>query len=277
MSDQTCTVHPPGTEPCYRRHGCRCTPCIAESRRRKKLSRNGLAPMTDAAPARRRIEALRRKGWSDHAIGMAAGVSGSLIGYIAATARRVRIGTHRKILAAGVPDAGCLDGTGTRRRLQALQAIGWSFSDLSARLGFTRGTVHHWAHSDRVTAATAAATRRLYDELWDQAPPPGMAATRNRNQARAKGWVPPLCWDDDTIDHPDAIPSGVPDAPPARRRWLSADDLAEAIGLGADLASLQGRFGATPAAIERCLHRAGKAALWRSIAPTVGQRSRRAA
>jgi len=219
--------------------------------------------MVDAEPVRRHIMALQARGFSLSGIGTAAGVSAELVKYAARTAKRTHRKTAAKILAVREP-AGLVDGTGTRRRLQALAALGWTFSDLAARLGYTRAVVHHWTQHETVTVATAAAARRLYDELWNQQAPPGMATTRNRNLAARKGWPPPMAWDDDLIDNPTATPQEW--RRPAHARW-SPDDLVEAAELGASLASLTQRFNIGAAGVEKALARAGRRDLWRRIVP----------
>ncbi len=261
MSSHTCTEHEPSAS-CFRRHGCRCTGCYADARRRKKLSRNGLCGMVDAAPIRRHILALQARGYRASGIATAAGVSTNLITYTLTTARKVHAATARKILAVEEP-SGVVDATGTRRRIQALIALGWTFSALASRLGYTRAAVHHWTRHDSVTTASAAAARQLYDELWDQPPPPGMAATRNRNLAARSGWPPPMAWDDDLIDDPTGVPG---DWHRTDRLSVSREDVIEAAELGASLAALVERFG-TPAAIERALYRAGRGDLWHRINP----------
>lgn len=101
---------------------------------------------------------------------------------------------------------------GTARRLQALVALGWSFGALSRRGGWGPHLLWLIATKQRsVTPAVAARVAALYDELWDQAPPAGdrherKAVTRTRRFAAERGWAPPLAWDDDEIDDPDARP-----------------------------------------------------------------------
>ena len=112
---------------------------------------------------------------------------------------------------------GTADATGTRRRLQALMAAGWSRTILVARLGMTERHVRLILHgSERVLAMTATRVAGLYDELWDQPPPAGtqrerQAATLARNYAREHGWVMPLAWDEEPgphcIDDPAARPA----------------------------------------------------------------------
>lgn len=95
-----------------------------------------------------------------------------------------------------------IDGTGTRRRLEALAVNGWSFVDLGARLGVSGRAARKFGPGP-IHRDTAAKVVRLYDELWD-VPGGSLHAAR---RAAAKGWVPALAWDDDVIDDPDSLPS----------------------------------------------------------------------
>ena len=95
-----------------------------------------------------------------------------------------------------------IDATGTRRRLQALAARGWSSDDLGARLGVTGAAVRQWTYRTRVQRDTAVKVADLYDELWDQ---PG-CRTKTAARAAKRGWAVPLAWDDDEIDDPAALP-----------------------------------------------------------------------
>jgi hypothetical protein len=106
-----------------------------------------------------------------------------------------------------------VDATGTIRRIQALAWNGWPLTWLSGRLG---GDSTHarkiLARAGTVAAATERAVRALYDELWNQEPPVSTAWDRRavakaREHARQRGWVPPMAWDDDEIDDPDAQPA----------------------------------------------------------------------
>lgn len=99
----------------------------------------------------------------------------------------------------GMPDA-----TGTARRLQALAALGWPPSVLARRIGVSRSTFEHIVkgHIQRTSAGVVAAVSDLYEEL-SMTPGP---SDHWRRIAADKGWAPPLAWDDDTIDNPDAAP-----------------------------------------------------------------------
>ena len=104
------------------------------------------------------------------------------------------------------------DAAGTRRRVEALMWNGHSLTGLASALGWSRQVLRHKMRGRRVSPASAAAVRALYDDLWDQPPPQGTpyerrAVTTARGYARERGWVPPLAWDEDAIDDPAAVPA----------------------------------------------------------------------
>lgn len=101
------------------------------------------------------------------------------------------------------------DATGTRRRLQALIALGYPAASLARRLEIDprrvkciiRGT------TATVTSGLHATVRHLYDQLWDVRPPERTPAERKaaaaaRALAASKGWPTPAGLDDDRIDDP---------------------------------------------------------------------------
>jgi transcriptional regulator with XRE-family HTH domain len=93
---------------------------------------------------------------------------------------------------------------GTVRRLRALVAIGYTQSYLCERLGVLPGNGCRIfrGEQDFVTAATAHRVTELFTEL-SMTPGPSQ---RSRNHARKNRWAPPLAWDDDLIDDPNATP-----------------------------------------------------------------------
>lgn len=148
---------------------------------------------------------------------------------------------------------------GARRRLQALATLGWSIPALAAVADAPVNTLHQVATRTRITRATHAAVVRAYDALWDRPAPETckserISARRVRALAVRRGWVPPLAWDDDLIDDPAAVPSGV-----RRRgeRW-SVEDVEELLRTGAAHVEVCRRLGTTPAALARRLDRAGR-------------------
>lgn len=109
---------------------------------------------------------------------------------------------YRKRLREGRHTPPHIDATGTARRIQALNRIGWRLTDLAARLGCTYQNVSLWAHMDNplVDRTTAARIAALYRELVDVRGPSPRAA----RLAAAKGWHSPLAWNN--IDDPTEQP-----------------------------------------------------------------------
>lgn len=112
-------------------------------------------------------------------------------------------------------DRALVDGRGTRRRLQALVARGWSMSRLAALLGMRATNLPDVLARDRVRASTARAVAELYKRLWATNPPQSTPMQRSsvrraKAYASSRGWVPPLAWDD--IDTDEAPPAVAPDA-----------------------------------------------------------------
>lgn len=95
---------------------------------------------------------------------------------------------------------------GTLRRLRALCALGWSTEHLAAELGVIRSAVNNlmiYRDGRTVRPSTANAVAALYDRL-SMTPGP---SELSRSRAAAKGWAPPLAWDDDEdMDDPKTKP-----------------------------------------------------------------------
>lgn len=97
---------------------------------------------------------------------------------------------------------GHLPRLGAARRVQALLAIGWRHQDLAAA-GATGTPRILNCPGHLVTATTWRQVRDVYDQLCMTH---GPSAT-TRQTARARGYPPPLAWDDQTIDDPRAEPA----------------------------------------------------------------------
>jgi transcriptional regulator with XRE-family HTH domain len=231
-------------------------------------------PYADAAPARAHLQALSRAGvgWRRAAelAGLSSGaVSRLLFGGPARRppSRRIRHETAAAILAVEASPAvlrgGALTGAaGTRRRLQALVAIGWSQAELGRRLGMSPSNFGSMLERERVTAATARRARQLYDELRDRPPAERdqhsrIAASIARGLASDRGW-PPAAGDDDEIDDPHAGP--LQGWQRTERRGAKATEIAEdAAGLerqGCSRQRIAMRHGLSRASLERALCRA---------------------
>lgn len=105
---------------------------------------------------------------------------------------------------------------GTTRRLQALYALGWTCQQMGDRLGVTGARVGRMmnGYSEYAYQSTAQAVKELFDELCMIVPSDDDAQRvrgqvrvheRARADARRRGWVPPLAWDN--IDDPDEQPA----------------------------------------------------------------------
>ena len=122
---------------------------------------------------------------------------------------------YRRIAAErrwGARPSAWTSSVGTVRRLQALAAMGWSASEVARRLGVTDSAIFllRATRGGRVLASTADRVAALYRDLADK-PPTGNAIVRTKRWAERNGWRPPIAWDDDTIDDPDAQPyAGAP-------------------------------------------------------------------
>jgi transcriptional regulator with XRE-family HTH domain len=264
--------------------GCRCDACVTANRqdaaRRARLRAYGQwQPYVDAGPARDHLAALSRAGigWKRAAelAGLSTGTVSKLLfgkgGRL--PSRRIRPETAEAILAVHVAPASLGQGAlvpadGTRRRLQALVAIGWSQARLADRLGMTPSNFGSALGRDRVTAATARTVERLYDDLWNRPPPEPdqhsrISASRARNYARARGWAPPLAWDDDEMDDPDARPADGwqrtgRDTRRCRPAAEVAEDVADLERLGDSREHIAMRLGTDRKSLERALYRAAE-------------------
>lgn len=94
---------------------------------------------------------------------------------------------------------------GVRRRLEALCALGWTNTQLAREMGSTVDVLQERRKrlGNRVLRSTAQPIYELYDRL-SMVRPEGAYAERARRDAAAKGWAPPLAWDD--IDDPAEVP-----------------------------------------------------------------------
>jgi len=212
-----------GTLAMRRRGECRVDPCAAckeagarYSRRNSKMRELGMVQLVDAEPARLRVKQLLADGMTVRQLEAATGVHDTAIRVLVGDfpnrkqSVRIRPATAAALLAVRFdPLTPRGDATvaaiGTRRRLQALQAIGYPGQYLAVRLGAGPNSMLQVARRDRVRAATARAVAALYAEL-ENTPGP---SSRTARAARGRGWLPPVWWDEDSIDDPQAVPAGV--------------------------------------------------------------------
>lgn len=181
----------------------RCESCY------RKRIRMGVYGWRDASKAREHVDALRRLGWTWEGIADAAGLST----YVA---HKVGVGQSRSVLPESesallavplVPfdSQRSVDSAGTRRRVQALAWMGWPCSEVARRAGTTQRSLSTLIQPHRrISFALARRVAAVYDELCMTFGPSKIAAAK----ARQLGFVPPLGWDDRSIDNPRSRPLG---------------------------------------------------------------------
>jgi hypothetical protein len=205
--------------------GCRDTCCSTANRRwikqyRLAASRNGGRTTVPTEPVREHVRNLQRT-MSLSAIGNAARVTSSqMVRLMRGDHPTMRAATATRLLAVR-PDTKVgghyISAVGSRRRLQALVAIGYSFERIEKHLGgYGRSNMRILAYENRpwITSDVALRIKAAFDELSMKLPDAPTrvhqgAITKARNRAKARGWVPPLAWDEDTIDDPNAKPAGL--------------------------------------------------------------------
>jgi len=164
--------------------------------------------------------------------------------------------TRRKRKAIlGIDNA--IDATGTRRRIQALMALGHRSRDISARCGWTSGeAVLEVARRGWVQRKTAETIARVYDEM-------SMIvgdSDETRKRARRNGWPVPLAWDDHAIDDPTATPIG--HGYTATDRATGLRDMAE---LGVGITEACRRLHVTREGLEKWCQRNGMSDVYRVL------------
>lgn len=101
---------------------------------------------------------------------------------------------------------------GTQRRLRALVAAGFPQHWLAEATGRSTAAVNNFLVKSRkfVDSEYAAAVEQVYRKYIDTDPVTVGVTSRARacalKVAAKRAWEPGHCWDDDTIDNPDAIP-----------------------------------------------------------------------
>lgn len=196
--------------------GCRCETCKAgkrdllRHRRRMKAYGRPITDLVDVGPARDHLKKLLAAGVSLDKICEESGVSyGALSRTLYLGQKRMKSASSEAILALTSVDTSeslsVVDPAGTRRRVQALAVLGWSVAWQARQIGMFPTDLHTVARADGgVTARTASRIRDLYEQHWNVTPPASQPTSVTRNAAVRRGWLPPMAWDDDLIDLPDA-------------------------------------------------------------------------
>lgn len=222
------------TGTCYNNHRCGCQNCkdgradhAREVTRLKAYGRydNGFV---DVGPILDHINMLRAFGLGRRRIAEMAGVTSSVIECILYTRRgsknrprpkapSSRIANHNaaKILAVrpdidGLGGKAIIPSRGAHRRVQALNAIGWSLARIADRLGSSPESFGLMMSRDTISAGQHRRIAALYEDLQFVVPPHAnghelQVYTRSINRARLNGWPVPMAWDDIDNDPEPAV------------------------------------------------------------------------
>lgn len=225
----TATRQPPhhDTLTCYCDYHCRLPECVARYRdyeraRGRAITAGTWQPLLDAEPVRQHLLKLRAAGITIHRVATITGLQYRQVrtfiqhdyGNAAPRRRRVTREVAAKILAVNAADhtPGNVDCTGSRRRVQALMAIGWPLIYIAERAGIHPSNRSVILSRPTIRATTAQKIAAAYDELRHEKPARhGVRPTsikRAKQQASANKWAPPSYWDErmDVIDDPDFEP-----------------------------------------------------------------------
>lgn len=248
----TTTLERPHGYARYKLDRCRCNPCgwavsQYETHRLAAIAAGTWQPYVDAAPARAHLQALSAAGVGRRRVAELTGIADSAIGRIMyggpgrrPPTRRIRPDNERLILAIPVEEAPVADGqnvdaTGTIRRIQALHCLGWTFTAMADRIGWTVSNLNMLLTATAVRRTTADLVAGLYEQLSMTHAPGSGGATRARRHAQQQHWFPPLAWDDDAIGDPAAAPALLPPldgAGPHEHEWAIQHRMA---GHGVDM------------------------------------------
>lgn len=117
---------------------------------------------------------------------------------------RIHRTTRDRILTA---NAATWTPIGVQRRLQALTALGWSMQAIATAYNIDRDALSRLrrrTNTKHVRIAFAERVIAIYTDLEMKLPPTGASATETHNEAKRRGYLPPLAWDniDDPAERP---------------------------------------------------------------------------
>lgn len=204
------------------RQGCHCPLCKAAKSRYSKALRidheRGIHRRCDPTAAREHVLDLMTHGVTYTLIARAAGLPHARVGELVngkkgRPLKWIFRPTEEKLLAVTLDDIQPEHGfgkvspeVGYRRRVEALGYMGWSMSRISEAMGFTKSTVHtHLNIGAKVRTTSVQKLDEVYRQLRDTPGPVGRA----RWCSYYAGYAPPMAWDDETIDDPNAKPAEV--------------------------------------------------------------------
>lgn len=164
----------------------------------------------DAEPVREHVRFLGEHGIGQVRVCTLAGVSTWGFRYLMYGAasrgyppsQRIRADRARRIMSVSldldhVAARARVDATVTRRKLEALVAMGWTKAALAKRLGIARENTGMLFQRGEVSGHRARQVRDLFNELWDKRPDRRDGYYyRQLRHAEERGYVTALAWND---------------------------------------------------------------------------------
>lgn len=206
---------------CYTGYKCRRPECVKryntwQNNRLHAKAAGTWQPFIDATPVREHLLKLHAAGITPYRVEALSGLDWKSVRLftqpIVAEGRGITRHTTpeiaAKILAIEIAPhlPGRVDPTGTRRRIQALSAIGWPLKELGPHVGIQPENVRRiLTRGKQVYGTTAQSTIDGYERLRNDRPRKhgvskiGVARALRHSQQRK--WAPPKYWD----QHPGAI------------------------------------------------------------------------
>lgn len=186
----------------------------------RKLGKPVIVYQHEHDEARDKVRELNKRGMSILQMAEQTGLSTTffsdrLNGRVKGTRRSaydivMRMHYEDTIRRPGMRVAGAkIDGTGTRRRLQALLRIGFSGLFLGPLMDCSQQRISVIVNGESfVYGYTAVRVRELYDK-YNMVDPRDLGVSelayrRTISSATRRGFAPPGAWDDETIDDPEA-------------------------------------------------------------------------
>lgn len=187
-----------------------CEACLKAERRYNKQRRydraRGIYRRVDAALVTKHVRRLHASGLTYRQIARIADVEATCVyQLLRGRSAFLQRTTAAKLLAVRpgqMPVHGWVDVTGTRRRLQALVAIGWTQAELARRLGVSSSHIQYYLYGDAQTVHVDR--HKQVAELFEKLHMIPGPSKRARTTAARNGWAPPLAWDniDDPAERP---------------------------------------------------------------------------
>lgn len=225
---ETARREPPNhdTLTCYTDYQCRLPACVERANewgrtRRQAMNDGTWEPLLDAEPVRQHLLALHAAGITIHRVAALTGIGYKNVrgftqhDYSNAAPRRRRVtrDVAERLLAITVEThtPGYVSPLGSRRRVEALAAIGWPSVHLARAAGIHPSNRTTILAGKTMRAGTAARIAKAYEELKRQKPERHgirrSSISASRLRAKELRWPPPDYWDMvGAIDDPDFVP-----------------------------------------------------------------------